>query len=310
MPKYVSSIPEGNLIHEYYDEVKEHDVIFIGDCEVFSNFSPVTLWTEYGITSYIRGSAEQLIWQSYYLLEETFKYEKPKVVVFNVLSMKNNKPHKESYNRLTLDGMKLSGSKLRAIKASMLHDEEYISYIFPILRYHSRWSELSSEDFKYVFKRKTISHNGYLMRTDIKPMTKVPEGKELPDYQFDDICYDYLDKITKICKENGSELILIKAPSMYPYWYDEWDEQIVKYANDNNLKYINFLKHIDDIKLDFTVDTYDAGLHLNVTGAEKLTKYFGKILSEDYKLEDKKDNAKLKSIWDKKIEFYENSKNK
>ena len=50
---------------------------------------------KYGITSYIRGSAQQLVWQSYYLLEETLKYEKPKVVVFNVLAMKYNEPKRK-----------------------------------------------------------------------------------------------------------------------------------------------------------------------------------------------------------------------
>ena len=102
-------------VEEYYREEKKHDVIFIGDCEVFSNISPVTLWEKYGITSYIRGSAQQLVWQSYYLLEETLKYEKPKVVVFNVLAMKYNEPQKEAYNRLTLDGMKLSKHKIGAL---------------------------------------------------------------------------------------------------------------------------------------------------------------------------------------------------
>ncbi|NLK03445.1 MAG: SGNH/GDSL hydrolase family protein, partial [Clostridiales bacterium] len=142
MPKYMSEIPEGNLVEEYYKEEKKHDVIFVGDCEVFSNISPVTLWEKYGITSYIRGSAQQLIWQSYYLLEETIKYEKPKAVVFNVLAMKYNKPQKEAYNRLTLDGMKLSKQKIGAIKASMMDDEDLITYIFPLLRYHSRWNDI------------------------------------------------------------------------------------------------------------------------------------------------------------------------
>ena len=64
MPKYMSEIPEGALIAEYYNETADHDVVFIGDCEVYENFSPDTLWQEYGITSYIRGSAQQLIWQS------------------------------------------------------------------------------------------------------------------------------------------------------------------------------------------------------------------------------------------------------
>ena len=35
MPKYVSEIPEGALIGEYYRETEDHDVLFIGDCEVY-----------------------------------------------------------------------------------------------------------------------------------------------------------------------------------------------------------------------------------------------------------------------------------
>ena len=102
MPKYMSNVKEGALIAEYYKAPKNNDVIFIGDCEVYENISPVTLWQEYGITSYIRGSAQQLIWQSYYLLEETLRYETPKAVVFNVLSMKYNEPQNEAYNRCLL----------------------------------------------------------------------------------------------------------------------------------------------------------------------------------------------------------------
>lgn len=31
MPKYVSDVVEGGLIAEYYEEEKDHDVVFIGD---------------------------------------------------------------------------------------------------------------------------------------------------------------------------------------------------------------------------------------------------------------------------------------
>lgn len=304
MPKYMTSIHEGNLISEYYDEVKNHDVIFIGDCEVFSNFSPVTLWEYYGISSYIRGSAQQLLWHSYYLLEDTLTYEKPKVVVFNVLAMKYNEPQKEAYNRLTLDGMRLSKAKIDAINASMMEDETFVSYLFPLLRYHSRWNELTGEDFKYLFHRNTISHNGFLMRVDVKPVTTVPKGKKLADYQFGANSYDYLDRITKLCKDNGIELILIKSPSVYPYWYDEWDEQMVQYAKDNDLTYINFLKLVDDIEIDYDTDTYDAGLHMNLSGAEKLSIYFGRILSEDFGVPDHRNDPVYQNIWKEKVDFY------
>ena len=69
----MSDIVEGAMIAEYYEEEKNHDVIFIGDCEVYDSFIPAVLWEEYGIPSYIRGSAQQLIWQSYYILEETLQ---------------------------------------------------------------------------------------------------------------------------------------------------------------------------------------------------------------------------------------------
>ncbi len=304
-PKYMSSIHEGNLVEEYYKEKKLHDVIFIGDCEVFSNISPVALWEDYGITSYIRGSAQQLVWQSYHLLEDTLHYEKPKVVVFNVLAMKYNEPQKEAYNRLTLDGMRLSEAKLKAIKASETEGESLITYLFPLLRYHSRWKELTGEDFKYLFHKDTLSHNGYLMRVDIKPVDMVPKGKKLADYRFGDKAYAYLDRITKLCKEEDIKLILIKSPSIYPYWYPEWDEQMSEYARENELTYINFLEDVEKIGIDYRKDTFDGGLHLNLSGAEKFTRYFGRILSEEFSLPDHRGEEKYVRLWEQKVAVYE-----
>lgn len=277
IPKYVEDIKEGGLVREYYMEKGNHDVIFIGDCEVYESFSPDTL-DKFGINSYIRGSASQTVWQSYYLLKEMLKKEMPKVVVFNVLAMKYDKAQKESYNRMTLDGMKWSSEKIEAIKASMLPNERFIDYIFPILRFHSRWSELKEEDFTYIFNKPKISTRGYLKNTGVKPMGILPKPKPLAEYQFSKKNYEYLDKITKLCKEKGIRLILIKAPILYPHWYDEWDRQITNYATKNNIEYINYIKLIKKIGIDFKKDTYDAGLHLNFYGAEKLSEYFGKYL--------------------------------
>ena len=137
MPKYMTDIVEGALTAEYYEETTNHEVLFVGDCEVYENFSPITLYQEYGISSYIRGSAQQLAWQSYYMLEDTLRYETPKVVVFNVLALKYDEPQSEAYNRMTLDGMRFSRTKIDAVKASMTKNENLLDYLFPILRYHS-----------------------------------------------------------------------------------------------------------------------------------------------------------------------------
>ena len=105
---------EDGLTGEYYEQAGGNDVIFLGDCEVYETFVPAKLWEEYGITSYVRGSPQQLIWQSYYILEETLEYETPKAVVFNVYAMKYGTPQNEKNNRMTLDSMRWSKSKISA----------------------------------------------------------------------------------------------------------------------------------------------------------------------------------------------------
>lgn len=309
-PKYVEDVVEGALIAEYYEEekdsdVREHDVVFIGDCEVYENFSPAVLWQEYGINSYIRGSAQQLIWQSYYLLEDTLRYETPKVIVFNVLSLKYNEPQKEAYNRMTLEGMKWSLSKVKSIQASMTDSEHFLDYVFPILRYHSRWSDLDKEDVEYLFRSRRVSHNGYYMRVDVKPAENVPAGQPLADYSFGENAMSYLDKMTELCEEKGIQLVLIKAPSLYPYWYDEWEEQVEAYAEEHGLLYVNFLELTEEAGIDFAQDTYDAGLHMNLSGAEKLSRYFGQILTEETAVTDRRDEPALCEAWEKKLAEYE-----
>lgn len=299
-PKYATSLVEGSMISQYYNETKDHEVIFIGDCEVYANFSPMVMYEEEGIKAYVRGSSQQLVWQSYSILEETLKYETPKVVVFNVNALRYSEPVSEEYNRLTIDYMKWSKQKVDIIKSSMTEDENIWYYLFPILRYHSRYDKLTEEDFEYLFKRKDNTFNGFLVNKNIKPAGDLPVQRKLASYQFEDICYNYLDKITKLCKDNGIQLVLIKAPSLYPYWYDEYDEQMKKYAEENDVDYYNLKNYVDEIGIDYSVDTYDGGLHLNLTGATKLSEFFANILMENYDLT----NYKGAPLYEQKLKEY------
>lgn len=307
MPKHMSEIFEGALVREYYNRAagQRHDVIFIGDCEVYENFSPITLWEEFGIPSYIAGTAQQLIWQSYYLLADILEREKPKVVVFNALALKFNTPQREEYNRMSIDGMPMSLNKLRSAQASLTRDENLLSYVFPILRYHDRWQELRGEDFQYLFTRRRIAHQGYLMRVDVKPVGDLPNIPPLGNYAFGEKAMSYLDKMRDLCREKGAELILIKAPTLYPHWYPEWHQQTVEYAEANGLTYINFLDRIQQIGLDFSRDTYDSGLHLNLDGAEKLSRFFGPILREAADLPDLRSDAALAARWREHKAYYD-----
>ena len=318
MPKYMDN-REGALIAEYYGNAGGNDVVFIGDCEVYENFSPITLWEEYGITSYIRGSAQQMIWQSYYLMEETFRYETPKVMVFNVLSMKYDTPQstgdqsqREAYNRMTLDGMRWSPSKWNSIRVSMTEKERewegQWSYLFPLLRYHDRWSELTAEDVRYWLHRDQVSDNGYLMQTAVKPLEAAHMSPPLVDYTLGQTSWEYLDKMRLLCEEKGTQLVLIKAPALYPIWWEQWDAQVEAYAQEHGLLYINMLDHQEEMGIDWTTDTYDAGLHLNVYGAEKAAAWFGRVLSEECGVPDRRGNSETAALWAQKCETYHTRK--
>ncbi len=300
-PKYMSHPYEGAMISEYYKAETSHDVIFLGDCEFYESISPVTLWEDYGITSYVRGTPQQLIWQSYYILLDTLKHETPKVVVFNAMEMKIGEVQSEAYTRLTLDGLQDINYRLEAARLSKKEENEsLLSYVFPLLRYHSRITDLNSDDFEYFFRRDLISHHGYLMQTSVDPQTDDnPFQPPLFDYTFPEICFEYLDKIAALCAENDIELILFKSPTIswqYP-WYEEWDEQLVSYAKDKGLLYINGIDYADEMGLDMTQDTYDKGVHLNVYGAEKCSRFLGNILRNDYSVPDNRQDTAQAAAW-------------
>ena len=374
-PKYVSELIEGSYTGEYYAEKEDHQVLMVGDCELYENFSPLTLWKNYGITSYIRGNAQQLAWHSYYLLKEALdRGAKPEVVVFSVLALKDDRPQKEEYNRLIFDSMKLSPVKLAALRASMMpwdygsltdtevkEGEHLVDYLFPILRYHSRITDLSKEDLQYYFKNKQNAISGYYMRADVLPADEetmktlgiskkeseeeqkelTEEEKELTEEEkeflaeqeeFAELTGDtevvteevnirqtsdeplgrhameYLDRIRELCEKKNIPLVLLKAPSLEPVWQPQWEEEIKTYSEKYNLDYINMLADYAKVGIDFTKDTYDGGLHMNVYGAEKCADYLGRFLREKYGLEDRRKNKSSAEIWKNKEARYEAKK--
>lgn len=307
MPKYMTDIREGAMIAEYYGSVPRHSVVFFGDCEIYNAVNPAVLWDEYGIPSWVRGSAQQLIFQTYYLMEETLDTEKPDIVVFNAVEMLIGKVQKETYTRMTLDGMRFSRTKIEAVKTSLTEGESFASYFLPILRYHSRWNDLTKEDFEYWFCRDKVTYGGYLMTAGVQAMDdahrKDPQAiaKPIPDN-----CWEWLDKIRELCAEKGTTLILLKSPTdtvNYP-WYDTYEEQVSAYAEKYGIRYINAIREAEIIGTDSAVDYCDGGDHLSYIGAERLSRYLGKIFREEYGLPDLHGDRELAAEWDETVQNY------
>ncbi len=296
------------MIAEYYrEERKDFDVLFLGDCEVYDSYSPPVLWKEYGINSYIRGSAKQQLWQSYYLLEESLSKHTPRVVVLNVQALQYGEPQEESYNRMTLDGMRLSRYKIKAVAASLRPEESMLSYLFPILRFHDRWKTLEKGDLTAYFGAGELTYNGYFLSGQSTPAEAVPEGTLRTDYEFSKRAWDYMERIRLLCEEKGVTLLLVKAPSLYPVWYEEYEAQVREYATAHGLEYLNWTDRSEETGIDYETDTADGGLHLNVYGAEKLSRSIAPYLIRAG-AKDRRGDPEWERIWEKKLIRYEKEK--
>ena len=291
----------GSSVRGFYNEKKNSlDVLFMGNSDMYRGIIPIELWDKYGIASYAYTSPSQLMWTGYYILQETLMYQHPKIIVYNIDHIGSDKYDLYQNYRKAFDNMKWSKNKFKAIMLDDVYEFdlwEKLSYIFPILYYHNRWNKLSGEDFKYAYSDEHCSHKGYDLIAKIKPYNNGDLYMENRDetFEMEDRVKKYLDKFVDKCKKENIELILVEVPSA-----DSWDlaksKTMTEYAKTKGIKFIDLNLHLDEMKFDWKKDTPDGGDHLNIYGAEKVTKYIGEYLSSNYKLPDRRKNKDY-SIW-------------
>ena len=272
----------------FYEMEKDSvDVIFLGSSHAISAFSPQELYDECGIRSFNLGSEEQSLGISYYWLKEALRFQKPQAVVLDTVVcfpfMETPYNCNEASIRKALDPMKWSSVKFDAVRTigSLDPKETFASYLFPIIRYHARWNDLSLSDIRFFTKENT-SLKGYAVLSEdtkdtgfepLKPKTGVtPAGMQ-------NVMRTYLEQIAQLCSENGIQLILVNTP--YTETTDEVHQAVSDFAAEHAVRYVDFNEAsvIEAMQFDFPHDMADAG-HANNFGAEKLTDYIGDILLE------------------------------
>ncbi len=315
MPKYINENEDGRITADYYRQELTPDIIFVGSSTVFSAVSPPILWQEKGYASYDRGNASQTIWTSYYMIEDALKdRHRPEFVVLDVGFIKYGDDFvEEPSNRKALDGMRLSPVKYRAVEAARGEEERFIEYLFPILRFHTRWKELSSEDFYYAFVSPVVDHAGYLIdyvRTPTLPDRRPGEydNKTFEETRISEKNREYLIRILELCRDRKVGLMLMKLPSLSDNWSLYYDEQIEEIAEPYGISYINFDKYSDEMGIDYALDSPDEGSHLNTSGAEKFSRYLAGYLSKNYDIKTRENDEAYIKVWSRIVEDYEEDK--
>ncbi|MCR5590214.1 MAG: hypothetical protein K6F73_01650 [Lachnospiraceae bacterium] len=303
MPKYLDEeSKDGRITQEYYPASSVSDVLFVGSSVVFSGIDPKVLWERDGISAFVRANASQTMWISYYMTEDAIKCHKPELVCLDMTFIKYDDDFvEEPSTRKSVDGMRLSSSKIECALASMGEDERLVEYLIPILRFHSRWKEFTWDDIRYAWYLSPVTMNGYIADYEVGPA----ETEDLtyagsPDQKISPKNEEYLRKTIELCADNGVQLLLFKTPSLSSNWSDALDVQISAIADEYGITYINFDRYGRDIGLNFKEDTPDMGSHLNHTGAEKFSEYLGDYINANYEVSDRRDAKKYDRYWSKK----------
>ena len=267
-------------IFEFNREAEDTiDVVIVGDSETYSAYSPLQIWKDYGITSYICGTSAQRLCDTKTILQGCFEKQSPKIVIL------------ETNCLFRYAGIDQDPDAKITNKASKL---------LPVLQYHNRWKEFVDPDNRDHISKETI-RKGFRLRTEIVPY-KGGEWMEETDKRkkFARLVEDYLVEIKDFCKDNGAELVLVSTPAPTNWTYAKYNT-VSDWAIKHGVTYLDMNFVHKEMGIDWSKDTRDGGNHMNYEGAKKVTAYFGNYLSTEFDLVDHRGDEKYKS-WDESVE--------
>ena len=296
------------------------DVLFLGSSSTAFSISPMQLYEQTGICSYNLAISGQTLECSYYLIKRALEKQNPSVVVLGV----NGLFYKENVDsvswRYILDVLPTDKNKIELSQCfgNKKSGDSALTAIFPIIKYHSRWEELEKRDFEFRDRIPYYSMGQYIVSSIsansitqdqvdsiIDTIASLNEKDEIyfqkngelgqtvanSTVNSPEICQynkDYINKINDICKSHNAELVLVKIPSIsYPQSGDPWTQQknqlVKELANNIGIKYYDMV-YDDHNVVDFMSDSIDAGHHLNLRGAQKVTNHIQQYLLNNFKL--------------------------
>ncbi len=291
----------------YNEEEDQFEVMFFGPSHAYAAFSPLVIWEETGIKSYVFSTQQQPLWATYTYIKEALKTQSPALIVLECRMALGDKEYymEEGDDKAVtypyMDDLPLSWNKVELAVQSAPEPEERFGLLFNFMMYHSRWNDLHREDFTFRRDEARDPYKGFVMLEPQEPLQPRPASETvtqavplLEKNQY------WLEEIIKLCQEEGIELWLIKSPSNL-----ELEEKALLNTVEETARRYNVPFH------DFNVDYADIGLdesmffdahHMDALGAGKFSRYFAHILQSA------RPNLKTDSgdpVWAADLEVYQ-----
>ncbi len=298
--KWVMKLSETCVLEGFYElEKNSLDVCVLGSSQVTYGLNCMEMYEDYGISAYSLGTANQPMMMTYYLAKDVIKTQNVSTILMDVSILYEES--NEGQFRKVLDNMPLSRNKVEAIWAHCQEEEGESesesekntstkqAYLFNIIKYHSRWQELTKEDFDYSDVRNYI-YRGNNLNSDLTGHTLsydilMIENDEPEEIEMVRENKDYFIKIVELCKSENINLILIKTPK--ESWTKTRHEGVAQLAEEYGLDFLDFnteeMMKAMNLVTDEDIKDID---HLNVRGEDKLSSYLAEYMLERYEFTD------------------------
>lgn len=246
------------------------DVLFFGDSESYASFYPQYLYSKFGYTSFVCGTAAQKVCDTYAILKNAFETQSPKVIVLETNCFYRNLKSKDENPDLVMN---------------------YLTDTFPVFANHSYWKGWARKLLPKSRDTKRRKQKGFIVRKNVIPykggeyMHKTEKKRKISKE-----ISSYLEQIAALCEENNASLVFVSTPSPKNWNYKKHNG-CQSWADAHKITYVD-LNLDKGITIDWSTDSKDGGDHLNLSGAKKVTKFMGKYFQENYNLTDKRNQSK------------------
>lgn len=306
-----------DLFGGFLEEPELYDVLFFGDSQFMNGMIPMEMWEDYGIAGYNLSCYGNVLPISYWTMVNAFDYAAPKLVVLAVNGL--NETHKVSnYSgdlHTAMDFWPLSANKARMIEDLLVDPEDpdftdvegnryrdlKWEFYFTLGKYHSRWSELTKEDFaqRLPYVRGGESLVGV---TSIMDYTLVDENDYAEESGYG---YAYLRAAIEACQSRGVEVLLVHMPTPEYVNSQRHANTVGSIAAEYGVGFVD-TTYLDSI-VDYAVDCFDREPHLNTSGTLKMTDFLGSYIRAHYDLPDRRGDARY-AHWNEQLHAYKDAK--
>ncbi len=268
----------------YNEEPDQFEVMFFGPSHAYAAFSPLELWEETGVKSYVFATQQQPLWATYTYIKEALKTQSPALVVVECRMAFGDK---EYYNEKDtfpvtfsyMDDLPLSWNKVELALQSAPDLEGRVSALFNFMMYHDRWSDLNKSDLTFRRSQARDPYKGFVMlepqevprpRPAIETVTRADPLLEKNQ------CW--LEEIIKLCREEGVALWLVKSPSNLELEEKALLNTVEATAERHGVPFHDFNE--DYAAIGLNEDMFYDEHHLDALGASRFTRYFAGILTQ------------------------------